>query len=76
MPVLTITNATALKAEISNDRKAGSKATAYKAAALALAPGIGAALTSLLGLPDGSLPEGAGFGSADVTIYSKISKKK
>jgi hypothetical protein len=76
MPILTITNASTLNAEVSNDRKAGSKATAYKAAALSLAPGIGAALTSLLGLPEGSLPEGAGFGSADVTIYSKIAKKK
>jgi hypothetical protein len=76
MPILTITNASVLKAETTNDRKAGSKANAYKSAALALAPGIGAALTSLLGLPDGSLPEGAGFGSADVTLYSKIAKKK
>jgi hypothetical protein len=76
MPILTISNAAALKAEVSNDRKVGTKATAYKSAALALAPGIGATLASLLGLPDGSLPEGAGFGSADVTIYSKISKKK
>jgi hypothetical protein len=76
MPILTITNASDLKPAISSDRKAATKATAYKAAALALAPGIGAALTSLLGLPDGSLPEGAGFGSADVTIYSKIAKKK
>ncbi len=75
MPVLTITNLSALKAKITSDRKAGSRATAYKEAALSLAPGIGAALSSLLGLPEGSLPEGAAFGSADVTIYSKIAKK-
>lgn len=76
MPILTITNASTLKPAVKNDRKAGSRATSYKAAALSLAPGIGAALSSLLGLPEGSLPEGAGFGSADVTLYSKISKKK
>lgn len=75
MPVLTITNLSALKAKITNDRKAGSRSTAYKSAALSLAPGIGAALSSLLGLPEGSLPEGAAFGSADVTIYSKLAKK-
>ena len=75
MPVLTITNLSALKAKTTNDRKAGMRATAYKEAALSLAPGIGAALSSLLGLPEGSLPEGAAFGSADVTIYSKIAKK-
>ena len=76
MPILTITNASALKAELSNDRKLGTRTTAYKGAALSLAPGIGAALSSLLDLPAGSLPEGAGFGNADVTIYSKISKKR
>lgn len=75
MPVLTITNLSTLKANVTNDRKAGSRATAYKGALLSLAPGIGAALSSLLALPEGSLPEGAAFGSADVTIYSKLAKK-
>lgn len=75
MAVLTISNASELKATVTNDRKAGLKTTAYKGATLALAPGIGAALSSLLGLPEGSLPEGAGFGSADVSIYGKIAKK-
>jgi hypothetical protein len=76
MAVLTISNVSALKATVTNDRKAGLRTTAYKGAALALAPGIGAALSSLLGLPEGSLPEGAGFGTADVSLYGKIAKKK
>lgn len=75
MAVLTITNGATLKPAVSNDRKAGLRTTAYKGAALSLAPGIGAALASLLGLPEGSLPDGAAFGSADVSIYSKIAKK-
>lgn len=75
MAVLTISNASALKAVVTNDRKTGLRTTAYKGATLALAPGIGAALSSLLGLPEGSLPDGAGFGTADVSIYGKIAKK-
>lgn len=75
MAVLNITNAAALVAKVTNDRKAGVSTTAYAGATLALAPGIGAALVSLLGLPDGALPDGAGFGSADVTLYGKIKKK-
>lgn len=75
MAVLTITNGSSLKAGITNDRKIGQRTTAYKGAQLALAPGIAASLSSLLGLPEGSLPDGAGFGSADVTLYGKISKK-
>lgn len=75
MAVLTITNASSLKAKITDDRKAGNRTSAYKDAALSLAPGIGAALTSLLGLPDGALPEGAVFGTTDVTLYSKLAKK-
>lgn len=75
-PVLKITNADQLKAGITNDRKAQLKTTAYKGAALSLAPGIGAALTTLLGLPDGAIPEGLAFATADVTLYSTLKVKK
>jgi hypothetical protein len=74
--VLTITNASSLKATVTNDRKALLKTTAYKGATLSLAPGIAAALASLLGLPEGSLPEALAFATADVTLYSTIAKKK
>lgn len=75
MAVLTITNAVDLKAKVTNDRKGGTNTTAYSGASLALAPGIAKALASLLGLPEGALPDGAAFGSADVTLYGKIKKK-
>lgn len=75
-PVLKITNASALKAAVTNDRKALLKTTAYKGAALSLAPGIGAALSNLLGLPEGAIPEGLAFATADVTLYSNIKIKK
>lgn len=74
MAILKITNGATLKAAITNDRKALQRTTAYKGASLVLAPGIGAALSSLLGLPEGSLPDGATFGSADLTLYSKLAK--
>ncbi len=75
MAVLTISNASALTAKKTNDRKAGNRTTAYAGATLSLAPGIAAALVTLLGLPAGALPDAAAFGSADVTLYSKIKKK-
>lgn len=74
--VLSITNASELKAKVTNDRKAKLRTTAYAGAKLSLAPGIAAAVTSLLGLPEGSLPEGLAFATADVTLYSKIPAKK
>ena len=74
--VLQITNAAALKATVNNDRKALLKTTAYKGAALSLAPGIGAALTSLLGLPMGSIPENLAFATADVSLYSVLKAKR
>ena len=76
MDALTITNASTLKATVTNDLKAALKTTSYKGAALSLAPGIAGALVSLLGLPEGSLPEGLAFATADVTLYSAIAKKK
>jgi hypothetical protein len=75
MAVLSISNAAALKTKVTNDRKGGVRSTKYEGASLTLAPGIAAALVSLLGLPAGALPEGTSFGSADVSLYSKIIKK-
>ena len=74
--VLQITNAADLKASVTNDRKALLKTKAYKGVALSLAPGIGAALSSLLGLPAGSIPENLAFATADVSLYSKLKSKK
>ena len=73
-PVLTITNAKSLKPKATTDRGTGIRTTTYAGAQLAIAPGIGAALDSLLGLPTGSLPDGTSFGSADVTLNAKASR--
>jgi hypothetical protein len=74
MTVLTITNAGTLKAKVTTDRKAGLRTTLYANAALAIAPGVGAAISGILGLPEGALPDGTKFGTADVTLYSKAPK--
>jgi hypothetical protein len=71
LTILTITNGLTLKAKVTNDKKAKLRTTAYAGATLSLAPGIAAAISSILGLPENSLPEGAAFGSTDVTLYSK-----
>ena len=73
-PVLTITNAKSLKPKATTDRSTGIRSTTYTGAQLAIAPGIGAALESLLGLPAGSLPDGTSFGSADVTLNAKAAR--
>lgn len=73
-PVLTITNAKSLKPKATTDRGTGIRTTTYTGAQLAIAPGIGAALDSLLGLPVGSLPDGTSVGSADVTLNAKASR--
>jgi hypothetical protein len=75
MVALSITNGSDIKAKVTNDRKAKLRTTVYPGAALSLAPGIAAAIVSLLGLPEGALPDGAAFATADVTIYSKIAGK-
>lgn len=75
MVALSITNGAALKAKVTNDKKAKLRTTKYEGATLSLAPGIAAALVSLLGLPAGALPEGAAFATADVTLYAKTSGK-
>ena len=69
--VLTITNAAQIKPKNSTDRKAGIRTSHYSGAALTIAPGVGATLASLLGLPEGSLPDGIVFGSADVSLKKK-----
>lgn len=69
-PVLAITNAKELKPKVTTDRSTGLRTTTYSGAKLALAPGIGSSLSSLLGLPAGSLADGARFGSADITLNS------
>jgi hypothetical protein len=70
--ILTITNAATAKPKITNDRKAKLRTTAYKGTTLVLAPGVAATIASVLGLPAGSLPEGLAFGTADVSLYSKL----
>jgi len=50
LDILTITNASTLKAKITRDRKANLRTTAYVGATLSLAPGIAASISSILGL--------------------------
>ena len=66
--VFTITNAMALKPKTTTED--GVSKTTYQGARLALAPGVADVLASGLGLPTGSLPDGARFGTADVTVYA------
>ena len=70
--VLTITNASTAKPKITNDRKAKLRTTAYMGTTLVLAPGVAATIASVLGLPAGSLPDGLAFGTADVSLYSRL----
>jgi hypothetical protein len=70
--ILTITNASTAKPKITNDKKIKQRTTAYTGATLVLAPGVAATIASVLGLPAGSLPDGLAFGTADVTLYSKL----
>jgi hypothetical protein len=72
MDILTITNASTLKPKVTSDRKTKIRTTAYTGATLSLAPGIAAAISSILGLPENSLPEATPFGSTDVSLYSPI----
>jgi hypothetical protein len=72
--VLTITNGADLKAKVTNDRKAKLRTTAYVGAALSLSPGVAATVASVLGLPEGALPDGLALATADVTLYSKLKK--
>jgi hypothetical protein len=72
MTIMTITNASTLKPAITKDRKAKIRKSAYVGATLSLAPGVAAAIVTILALPANSLPEVMPFGSTDVTLYSKI----
>jgi hypothetical protein len=72
LTVLTITNASTLKPKVTSDRKTGLRTTAYTGAALSLAPGIAAAITTILALPANSLPDAIAFGTTDVSLFSKI----
>jgi len=70
--ILTITNASTAKPKITNDRKAKLRTTAYTGTTLVLAPGVAATIANVLGLPAGSLPDGLAFGTADVSLYTKL----
>ena len=70
--ILTITNASTAKPKITNDRKAKLRTTAYTGTTLVLAPGVAETIASVLGLPAGSLPDGLAFGTADVSLYTKL----
>lgn len=74
--IFTITNAADLKPKIVNDKKSKLRTTSYEGAKLAFAPGVAASVTSLLGMPEGSLAEGVAFASAGVTLHSPIKTKK
>jgi hypothetical protein len=72
LDILTITNASTATPKITKDKKAKQRTTAYTGTTLVLAPGVAATISSILGLPVGSLPDGLAFGTADVTLYSKL----
>ena len=71
-PVLTIANADSLKPAVTTDRKAGLRTSTYSGARLVIAPGAGAVLDALLGLPAGTLADGTLFATADVTLNSTV----
>lgn len=70
--ILTITNASTAKPKVTNDKKVKQRTTAYTGTTLVLAPGVAATIATVLGLPAGSLPDGLAFGTADVTLYTKL----
>lgn len=72
VPVLSITNASSLKPK--STTKAGIRTTTYTGAQLAIAPGIGNVLSTLLGLPAGSLPDGTVLATAEVTLNAKAKR--
>jgi hypothetical protein len=72
LAVLIITNGADLKAKVTNDRKAKQRTTVYAGAALSLAPRVATTVASILGLPEGALPDGLALATADVTLYSKL----
>lgn len=73
--VLTIANASTLKPTVKDDRKTRLRTTVYAGAQLTIAPGVGAVLTSALGLSDGTIADATVFGSADLSLYSRTPRK-
>lgn len=69
--VFQITNAATLKPTVKNDRETKLRTKTYSLA-LSLSAGISTELSSLLGLPAGSIPENLAFATADVGLYSKL----
>lgn len=65
---LTITNAASLKPVVKVDRDTDIRTTTYTGAKLAIGPGIGEVLTTLLGLPAGALVDGTVIATADITL--------
>lgn len=74
LKIFTITNASALKAKVSDDRATRIRSTSYAGANLNLAPGFAQSLNTLLGLSEGTIPEGTNLATADITIYGKAGK--
>jgi hypothetical protein len=72
--VLTITNLTSVKSKVTTDRKTKIRTTAYTGAQLAIAPGVGPVLSSLPGLPAGTIPDGTAFATADLTLTKLVRK--
>lgn len=64
--VFTIPNASQLKPKVTIAN--GIRTTTYVGARLTLAPGIAGTLTSLLGMPEGTLPDRAPFATAEITL--------
>lgn len=71
---LNITNLTSVKAKVTTDRKTKIRTTTYTGAQLAIAPGVGPVLSSLLGLPAGTIPDGTAFATADLTLTALVRK--
>jgi hypothetical protein len=66
--VFSLRNASQLKPKVKVE--AGVRITEYVGARLTLAPGIAGTLTSLLGMPEGTLTDRAPFATADITLRS------
>jgi hypothetical protein len=75
LKVFIISNLSDLKAKITDDKSAKTRATAYVGANLVLAPGVAQSLNTLLELPVGTIAEGLNFATADLTIIGKLAKR-
>lgn len=70
--VFLITNGQELTSKKTTDRANGVRSRTFAGAALSLAPGVSGTLTSLLGLPDGTIGESSPFAVADVTLKKRV----